>query len=276
MKTTNKKHYKTFIICALIVSLTLLTTAIFLTYRKVSIKRPAYYFSRIYSKYTTNATPIPYLGNIKFEPSTKVKDVHLIDIVTLDNHQMLSLETASDDSASHFVFCVSQYINKKSKKRTYNLPFPDRYSNKNERVMAYYGTFLKAYNNITFTFAHIPFIIVFSNNGSPIKIIKTKDNVPFPVIIQYKDYYLYKRGETFNSNIGAYVKNNFVYVFSSRVPFNTKHFIIDVYNLTTGAYINSIVADNKNTANNSDISRVYANKTSIYLKTKKGYYQIEN
>ncbi len=142
--------------------------------------------------------------------------------------------------------------------------------------MAYYGTFLNAYNNITFTFTHIPYVVIFSPNGTPIKIINTKDNIPFPEIIQYKDYYLYKRGATFNSNIGAYVKGNFVYILSYRTPFNTSYFIIDVYNLSTGTYINSIVAKNKDHANNSDISKIYADRTTIYLKTKKGYYKLEN
>ena len=54
----------------------------------------------------------------------------------------------------------------------------------------------------------------------------------------------------------------------------SKQFIIDVYDLSTKNYKYSVVAYNKQLENNIDINRVYADSLSIYLETRKGYYQL--
>lgn len=257
-----------FIICT-----TLIGIVAFLVFKKVA-KSNLYYFNRIYRTEAMDALLFnPARQTSTLSPKTKSADI--IDTIQLDSKRILSLETMTADDKSLFAFYISTTDGyKKNRKCVYKIPFSDKYGNKYERSMAYYGTFLKSNESITFTFSHLPYIVVFTKKGYPITAIKTKDEVPNPVIIQYKDYYLYKRAETFSSNISAYTKNGNVYVFSYRVPIKSKQFVIDVYDLSTKNYKYSVVAYNKQLENNIDINRVYADSLSIYLETRKGYYQL--
>lgn len=260
----------------LIICITFIVITGFLLSKEVVKRHTLYYFTRIYKTETVKTSQITPRKEASVVTS-KTKSANIIDSVYLDSKRMLSFEAITADKGSSFAFFVSSVDGLNRKRRcVYKLPFADKYENMYERSMAYYGTFLRAYKNITFTFAHLPYIVVFTGEGCPLTIIKTKDGVPNPVIIQYKDYYLYKRGETFSSNISAYVKKDNVYVFSYRIPTDSKQFIVDVYDLGTKKYKYSLNVYNENSENNIDIKRFYADSLSVCLETKKGYYQLIN
>lgn len=104
--------------------------------------------------------------------------------------------------------------------------------------------------------------------------IKTKDNVPSPSFIHYKNSIFYERGKTFNSNIASFVKGDFVYVISYRVPVSNKKFIFDIYNRENGDYITSIDVENGNKYCNRDIDNVVSDKQYIYLRIGENTFKL--
>lgn len=133
-----------------------------------------------------------------------------------------------------------------------------------EMTMAYSGTFLKANNYITYSFEHIPYVYVFDGKGCLLKTIKTKDNVPFPSIINYKEMFIYERGKVFNSNISSFVYKNNVYVFSYHTDL-TNGYLVDCYSLINGDYQGSFSIDNGIGLQNRDIDNVISYSQRILL-----------
>jgi hypothetical protein len=82
-------------------------------------------------------------------------------------------------------------------------------------------------------------IFFFNVQGIYIKEVTTNDNVPLPQILtNEKGDSFYGREGTWNTNTGIFLKNNFVYVFSSRSK-EKYDLILDKYSYTTTKYIES-------------------------------------
>jgi len=135
------------------------------------------------------------------------------------------------------------------------LPENNKYKTYQEQVLAYDGHFLNTNEAITYTFTHIPYIYVFDKTGKLTRIVKTRDNVPAPSIIRYGDFYIFERGKTFNSNVGAFAKGNSLFVLSYRISTHA-HYIIDKYDLCKGKYQGSFSVLNKNNMNNKAIDKL--------------------
>lgn len=115
--------------------------------------------------------------------------------------------------------------------------------------LSYNGNFLITGNYLIYVCSVKSYMYIFDLNGNYLCTIRTKDNVPSPNISVFNDTYIYTRGKTFNSNIGAFIKNDIVYVLSYR--FNDEHnVIIDRYSLSDGNYVNSIKVPELSCANN--------------------------
>ncbi len=142
----------------------------------------------------------------------------------------------------------------------------DNYSNNLERKMAYSGIFRKYGEYITYSFAHLPWVYIFSLDGHPITTIHTKDDIPYPSIIRYKNYYLYERGKTHNSNLFSCVKDDIVYVLSYRVPNNHNGFLLDRYSLSSDKYLSSIDVPGPDKIDNHDITCVWSMSDTICMK----------
>ena len=134
--------------------------------------------------------------------------------------------------------------------------------------MAYSGIFRKYGEYITYSFAHFPWIYIFSLNGPLITIIHTKDDIPHPSIIRYKNYYLYERGKTHNSNLFSCVKSDIVFVLSYRVPSNHNGFLLDRYSLSSGQYLSSIDVPGPDKTGNQDITCVWSMSDTICIKAR--------
>ena len=125
--------------------------------------------------------------------------------------------------------------------------------------------FLKVNGYITYTFQHLSQIFVFDEMGNFVKEVHTKDNVPYPSIIRYKQYYIYERGKTFNSNVASFADGEFLYVLSYRIPRREKQFVLDTYNLGTGKYQYSVCVSNGDKYSNIDIEDVFSENNAIYI-----------
>lgn len=153
--------------------------------------------------------------------------------------------------------------------KTITVSLTDKYKVFPEKVLAYSGSFSKAFGYITYTFHHIPYVYVFDNNGEFIATIKTKDNVPFPSIIRYKDYFVFERGNSFNSNISSFILDDIVCIFSYHSPANGA-LTIDCYNLSDGGYKGSIfLKDNGGKIrNNAQIDEVTSISDNILVRVE--------
>ncbi len=84
--------------------------------------------------------------------------------------------------------------------------------------------------------------------------ITTIDKVQPPQIAYFADTYTYKRGWTFFSNSGCFVRDDKLYVFSCR-PNDLSKIIIDSYSIETKGYLQSYQVDFQN-KNSSEIKFV--------------------
>lgn len=255
-----------------IIALSLLISISYLAYRQVTKIHSKYYFTRVYD---TKFIGHLYLRPIDFsiaENTMKSQERFVLNSISLHTGDTLFYKTDSPDTTSSYSF-YREGIKEKSE-CVFRLPFKDNYCNSDERKMAYYGVFLNASNFITYTFIHVPYVCVFDDKGNFLSIIKTKDNVPSPSFIHYKNSIFYERGKTFNSNIASFVKGDFVYVISYRVPVSNKKFIFDIYNRENGDYITSIDVENGNKYCNRDIDNVVSDKQYIYLRIGENTFKL--
>ena len=82
-------------------------------------------------------------------------------------------------------------------------------------------------------------IYFFNTKGNFIKTITTEDNTPLPSVICNKaDYTFYKRGSTWNTNMGLFIKGDKILVFST-VFKSINKMIIDEYSFNDNKYIQS-------------------------------------
>lgn len=191
----------------------------------------------------------------------------IINAIAIDNDKFLTINTdTAVNNHIHFSICAKST---KSLKCIENLELElsDKYKTFPEKALAYNGTFLKAFNYITYNFAHIPYIYIFNKKGDFIKEIKTKDNVPYPSVIQYKDYFLLERGKSFNSNIASFVYRDILCVFSYHVP-SYERLTIDCYGLSDGMYKGSISIKVEGRMDNSMIDEVVTASKYILINLR--------
>jgi hypothetical protein len=139
-----------------------------------------------------------------------------------------------------------------------------------EKSLIYNGEFVVNGNYISYVCKRIPFIYVFNLNGDFIQKITTKDNVPEPELVEFNNIYSYKRGSTFNSNIGVYIANDEVCVLSYRIS-DIDSIIIDKYLLKTGEYLGSFLIENTNRTNR-EINHVFQFHNNLILATINKFY----
>lgn len=263
------EKYKSVFLCVSIVLVMFLILFIFLIYNRVGNAQDTYLFCRKYSDNTVkwNLEELPRPDSLDFLQGSKSKKV---DSVELNNHYCLSFGPVGSKTSAPFAF--SCYPSGKDGQSISFMTFKYApscdYSNIYGKGLAFDGVFLKIGNYVTYTFRHLPSVLVFDAKGRFMKDIHTNDNVPCPSIIRYKEYYIYERGKAFNSNVSSFVKGQFVYVFSYRIPRMEKRFIVDVYSLETGRYQYSVNIDNKGKYANTDIDKVFSVGKEIYIDTR--------
>lgn len=252
---------KSQLICILLLTVTFITIITALTTRKFGNINNSYSFSRFF--YTGEHVRL-----------TAVIDNSKIDLtsggdygnsIALASNKRLILDSYKTGNDSTYAF----YIKDSNGDITNLISLPaDNYSNNLERKMAYSGIFRKYGEYITYSFAHFPWIYIFSFNGPLITIIHTKDDIPHPSIIRYKNYYLYERGKTHNSNLFSCVKSDIVFVLSYRVPSNHNGFLLDRYSLSSGQYLSSIDVPGPDKTGNQDITCVWSMSDTICIKAR--------
>ena len=191
----------------------------------------------------------------------------IINAIAIDGDKFLTVDMDTIDSN-----CISFSICTKtpnSLKRIGNLEIElsDKYKTFQEKALAYSGVFHRAFNHITYSFSHIPYIYVFNDKRIFITAIKTKDNVPYPSVIQYKDYFILERGESFNSNIASFVYKDILCVFSYHAP-SYGEFTVDCYNLSDGMYKGSISIKNEENMDNRMIDEVVITSKYILINSR--------
>ena len=150
----------------------------------------------------------------------------------------------------------------------------DSYATYLERVMAYDGAFFAYGGYITYSSFHTPYVWVFSADGKYVQTITTRDSVPMPTLIHYKNATLYERGKTFNTNAASFVKDGKLFVFSQRVEMLDDEFVLDAYNLKTGQYVESYRFPARGAGNNLDIYSLLLYNDTLYLESEVGVFAL--
>ena len=144
----------------------------------------------------------------------------------------------------------------------YRIIETNKESKKVENILIYSGEFSKNNKTIYYTCSKYSKIYIFNNFGEFLKEIQTKDNTPKPKLVSNEYGFYYKRDNTFNTNNGAFINNNNIYVFSSRTK--EKGIIIDLYSLDSGSYEYSIRFTYKNLTS-TDLNYVSFFNKKIFL-----------
>lgn len=179
----------------------------------------------------------------------------IINAITIDSDKFLIIDTDTIDSNRISFSICARMPDSLERIENLEVELSDKYKTFPEKALAYSGVFHKAFNYITYTFSHIPLIYIFNNRGNFITAIKTKDNVPYPSVIQYKDYFILERGQSFNSNTASFVYGENLCVFPYHAPSHGE-FTVDCYSLSNGIYKGSISIKNRANMDNSMIDEV--------------------
>lgn len=130
------------------------------------------------------------------------------------------------------------------------------YTSYPELSLVYDGQFNESDSLITYTCYHTPWIYILSRQGDLVAEVETRDRIPFPTIIRYRDYFVFERGRTFNSNMASFARGDTLNVFSYRVP-ASPGFTVDLYGIPRGDYLGSTHLEGGGEATNQDIDGVY-------------------
>ena len=130
------------------------------------------------------------------------------------------------------------------------------YTSYPELSLVYDGVFNEGDSLVTYTCLHVPWVYVFDLEGNLVREVTTKDRVSVPIITRFKDYFVFARGKSFNSNMGSFARGDTLYVFSYRVP-ASPGFTLDLYGIPGGDYLGSIYLEGGGEATNQDIDGVY-------------------
>ena len=120
----------------------------------------------------------------------------------------------------------------------------------------YDGVFNEGDSLVTYTCLHVPWVYVFDLEGNLVREVTTKDRAPVPIITRFKDYFVFARGKSFNSNMASFARADTLYVFSYRVP-ASPGFTLDLYGIPRGGYLGSIGLEGGGDASNQDVDGVY-------------------
>ncbi len=198
----------------------------------------------------------------------------LIDLVCLSHNEKLMLEQVGTGEERHLCF---SYRHDEDGQRVPVLNLlHDKYHSYVERTMAYDGAFFTYGSYITYSSFHMPYVWVFSADGKYVQTITTRDSVPMPTLMHYKNATLYERGKTFNTNAASFVKDGKVYVFSQRVEQMAGEFVLDAYELQSGKYIESYRFPSRGAGNNLDIYSLLVYNNTLYIETEAGVFQVNN
>ena len=136
--------------------------------------------------------------------------------------------------------------------------------------LLYNGEFSEIGNYIIYKCDLQSLIFLFDLKGNYITTIKTKENVPEPSITVFNDMYVYTRGRTFNSNVGAFVCKEYLNVISYRSN-EDRRVVVDRYSISNGNYIDSFVLDDLR-CSNREINQVFQTKDLVIFWGKEKIY----
>lgn len=145
----------------------------------------------------------------------------------------------------------------------------DPYVFQQERTLAYDGFFSESSEFVTFTFYYFSYIYVFNKRGEYVCLLKTKDNVPSPSIIRYKDSFLLERGKAYNSNFASFIFKEKIYVFSAQTMRQLGKYILDCYDLKNKKYLYSFSIDNTAKEDNNYVNHLSMRGDTICVITNK-------
>jgi hypothetical protein len=139
--------------------------------------------------------------------------------------------------------------------------------------LVYTGCFTTSYDKSVISYCCDKYskIYFFDSNGNYIKELITKDNVPLPKILKNQEgNSFYSRGGTWTTNLGMFIKNDGVFVFSGRskkentIIKGGSKIIIDQYSYNTLQYVQSFKIDYNN-LNSRNITNVFIAKDKIVV-----------
>ena len=139
-------------------------------------------------------------------------------------------------------------------------------TNMPKNALVYAGFFNLNYEKslITFTCNKYSKIYLFDSNGLFTSEMNTKDNVPLPEIFtNERGDSFYSRGNSWTTNMGMFIKNNKIFVFSNSSSEKFK-LIIDEYSCLNNKYIKSYKLNYLNQSA-KDIRNVFIEKDKIII-----------
>jgi hypothetical protein len=145
---------------------------------------------------------------------------------------------------------------------------PNPYDFHQERVLAYNGFFSESDDYITYTFYYFPDIIIFNKKGEYVDRIKTKDNVPSPSVIRYKNYFVFERKKAYNSNFASFVYKDKIYVLSAQSISHLGKYLIDCYSFKSKEYLYSFYVSNAVEEENDYVNSLLMIGDTVTITTK--------
>lgn len=133
-----------------------------------------------------------------------------------------------------------------------------------ENSLKYYGkyAYFKNEKYITYCCDKFSSIYFFDEKGIFLNELKTSDQTTLPDLIKNNQGYIsYKRGSTWSTNMGLYLKDNKAFIFSTCNK-SFDNIIIDEYDLKNFNYIQSFKLNYEN-KNDSNIRNIYMNNNII-------------
>lgn len=223
-----------------------------------------FYFSKLGHLIIRNATTLE-------SDVINISDSVLVFTI-LNNKHFLFLEQGFSDSAVQLYFSRKS-LYEQSSKHILELP-KDSYTSYAERRMAYDGLFTHVGNYITYSCLYMPYVYVFTSQGDYVQTIQTRDKVPNPQLLHYKNNILFEPGKTFNTNYISWIYKKRVFVFSHRIEFSETDFIVDIYDLQSGLYCESFRITSNGLGNNRSVYGFFYYSGQYYLECEDGLVEL--
>ncbi|GEM55654.1 hypothetical protein B0A58_02625 [Flavobacterium branchiophilum NBRC 15030 = ATCC 35035] len=192
-----------------------------------------------------------------------IKIFSLIPIMDSQNYYLCFGELFNDN-----IFNTGFFVINISTKRIIKSMIlePSKESSMPKNDLVYSGFFTETYDkrNLIYCCDKYSKIFFFNSKGIYTKVLTTNDKTPLPKILKNSNGdSFYSRGGTWTSNMGIFVKNNKIFVFSSRSDLKTS-IMIDEYSLETMKYKQSFVLKHNNLSSSS-IRNIFIDSNKIII-----------
>ena len=213
---------------------------------------------------------------MKHDKKSKYKRVvgsvkNVIKFITLDSLHSFAAMVKSDSlpvpAGIYLYDSVRNKVDMSECLAEFNLP--DQYDDTAQRLLAYDGVFSESEDFFTFNFRHFPDIYVLTKDGRLVTHLKTKDGVPAPHVVKYKEFNTLDQGNTYYTNAASFAIGEKLYVLSFLCPKQLGKYTIDCYDMGTKSYEYSFYVENDTAEDNTFVREIKVAGNVVTITTEK-------